>query len=83
LADEYTCEAQVGDIVVCATDGVFDNLFNHEVLEIIKRFKESQYSKKQVEMPESQGLPCHLNTYEEANELAKLIVEAARAKVDE
>ena len=44
LADEYNCEVQLGDIVVCATDGVFDNLFNHEVLEIIKKYKDERYN---------------------------------------
>lgn len=46
LADEYNCEVQPGDIVVCATDGVFDNLFNHEVLEIIKKYKDERYNQK-------------------------------------
>lgn len=31
-ADEYVYEMQEEDIIVSATDGVFDNLFQHEVL---------------------------------------------------
>ena len=40
-ADEYTIELKDGDIVVSATDGVFDNLFQHEVLTMIKDYKET------------------------------------------
>lgn len=39
MADEYEFELQDGDIVVSATDGVFDNLFMHEILKIVKDFK--------------------------------------------
>lgn len=45
-ADEYSCEVHLGDVIVCATDGVFDNLFNHEVLDVVKQYKESQYALK-------------------------------------
>ena len=38
-ADEYTYELQDEDIIVSATDGVFDNLFGHEILKIVKDFK--------------------------------------------
>ena len=31
-ADEYTYDLQEGDIIVSATDGVFDNLFSYEIL---------------------------------------------------
>ncbi len=34
-ADEYTIDIQEGDLIISATDGVFDNLYNHEILEII------------------------------------------------
>lgn len=40
-ADEYNIELKDGDIVVSATDGVFDNLFQHEVLTMIKDYKET------------------------------------------
>lgn len=39
MADEYTIELQDGDIIISATDGVFDNLFTHEILKIVKDFK--------------------------------------------
>ena len=34
-ADEYTQELKRGDVVVSATDGVYDNLFNYEIQHII------------------------------------------------
>lgn len=39
FSDEYTYEIQEGDVIVSATDGVFDNLFGHEILKIVKDFK--------------------------------------------
>ena len=39
MADYYSYELQNGDILVSATDGVFDNLFNHEILKLVKDFK--------------------------------------------
>lgn len=36
-ADETTIALEVGDVIITATDGVFDNLFNHELLEILNR----------------------------------------------
>lgn len=39
MADEYEFELQDGDIIVSATDGVFDNLFTHEILKTVKDFK--------------------------------------------
>lgn len=38
-ADEYNIDLSVGDLIVSATDGVFDNLFNHEILAIIQTEK--------------------------------------------
>ena len=38
-SDEYNYELMDGDIIVSATDGVYDNLFNHEILKIIREFK--------------------------------------------
>ncbi len=38
-ADEYSYELIDGDIIVSATDGVFDNLFSHEILQIVRNFK--------------------------------------------
>jgi len=40
-ADEYTIELKDGDIVLSATDGVFDNLFQHEILTMIKEYREN------------------------------------------
>lgn len=34
-ADEYVFDIFEGDVIVSATDGVFDNLFNHEILSIL------------------------------------------------
>ena len=38
-ADDYNIELKDGDIVVAATDGVFDNLFQHEILKMITEFR--------------------------------------------
>lgn len=38
-AEEYSFELQEGDIIVSATDGIFDNLFSHEILQIVRNFK--------------------------------------------
>jgi hypothetical protein len=40
-ADDYNIELKEGDIVVSATDGVFDNLFQHEVLTMVSDFKKA------------------------------------------
>jgi len=55
-ADAYTLDVQPGDILIAATDGVFDNLFNYEILQMIQ---ETHFT-----------------------ELARKIVEAAKAKVN-
>lgn len=41
-ADEYTFALKDGDIVVSATDGVFDNLFQHEVLTMVTEYRKTQ-----------------------------------------
>lgn len=38
-ADTLEVELKRGDLFVTATDGVFDNLFNHEILTLIQEFK--------------------------------------------
>lgn len=38
-ADEYVVELKDGDIIISATDGVFDNLFQHEMLSIVSEFR--------------------------------------------
>ena len=40
-ADDYNIELKERDIVVSATDGVFDNLFQHEVLTMVSDFKKA------------------------------------------
>lgn len=40
-ADDYTIELKDGDIVVSATDGVFDNLFQHEILTMVTEYKKT------------------------------------------
>jgi hypothetical protein len=40
-ADDYVIELRDGDIILSATDGVLDNLFQHEILSLI-----SEYVKK-------------------------------------
>ena len=62
-ADDYTVELKDGDIIVSATDGVYDNLFQHEVLSMVSDYKKTQESGLIV----SDG---------QAQELAKIIVEA-------
>jgi serine phosphatase RsbU (regulator of sigma subunit) len=39
-ADDYSVPLKDGDIIVSATDGVHDNLFQHEILTIVKEFKQ-------------------------------------------
>jgi serine/threonine protein phosphatase PrpC len=80
-SDEYTVELRLGDVILTATDGVFDNLFNHEVLDIIKEYKQERFDHKQTSA-NSEEQPCVLSSREEATELAKRIAEAARYKVD-
>jgi len=82
-ADEYHLQLQLGDVIVSGSDGVFDNLFNHEILALIKSYKTERYEMKKHGYVEgsTQELPCILSTSEEANELARRIAVAARSKV--
>ena len=83
-AQKYDINLNLGDIIITATDGVFDNLFNREILDIIERYKRERYAeKKLITMAELRGPPCFLSEPEEARELAKRICEAARAKIDD
>lgn len=66
-ADDYTIDLKDGDIVVSATDGVFDNLFQHEILAIIKDFRE-ELTGKQITMDS------------EAERLATILADAAVQK---
>lgn len=52
-SDEYCYEILDEDIIISATDGVFDNLFSHEILQTVKEFKEAQgrlHTKEQAEV---------------------------------
>ena len=39
MADYYSYEMVHGDVIVSASDGVLDNLFNYEILKLVKDFK--------------------------------------------
>ena len=82
-AQKYDVQLSLGDVIITATDGVFDNLFNKEVLEIIKAYKLERYSEKREQNTGLIGPPCFLSHQEEAKELARRICRAARAKVDD
>lgn len=66
-ADDYTVELKDGDIVMSATDGVFDNLFQHEVLSMITDYIQTQPSNRIV-------------GDEQARELAEILAMAAIEK---
>lgn len=38
-SEEYSEELMDGDVIVSATDGVFDNLFNYEIFKCVRDFK--------------------------------------------
>mmetsp|Transcript_13166 Transcript_13166/g.17895 ORF Transcript_13166/g.17895 Transcript_13166/m.17895 type:complete len:117 (+) Transcript_13166:1985-2335(+) len=82
-ADKYDVQLELGDVVVTATDGVFDNLFNREILDIIEGFKRERYALKKQFRCGLHGPPCLLSEPEEAKELARRICRASRAKVDQ
>eukprot|EP00347_Sterkiella_histriomuscorum_P016864 403351556 len=65
-AEEYSFELQDGDIIVSATDGIFDNLFSHEILQIVRNFKIKH--KK-------------IHTKQQAEKLAEILVYEALDKV--
>ena len=73
----------MGDVIVTATDGVFDNLFNREILDLIEGYKRERYTLKRQFKCGLRGPPCLLSEPEEACELARRICRAARMKVDE
>ena len=37
-SDNYQLRVREGDLVILGTDGIFDNLFEDEILEIVKSF---------------------------------------------
>lgn len=66
-ADDYNIELKDGDIIVSATDGVFDNLFQHEMLSMVADYR------KMIS-------PLQLRTQQQAKELSKILVDASIAK---
>jgi len=65
-SDEYNYELQEGDIIISCTDGVFDNLFSHEILKICREFKQKH--------------PV-LDTADQAKQIAEKIVADSLDKV--
>lgn len=45
-ADEYQIHMQDQDIIIAGTDGLFDNLFKHELLDIVSTYKSRQKHQK-------------------------------------
>lgn len=78
----YEVKLELGDVIITASDGVYDNLFNREILEIIENYKRQRYEEKRLYRSGLRGPPCFLSEPEEALELATRICQAARAKVD-
>lgn len=50
-ADAYQFKCQKGDIVILASDGVFDNLYTHEIVKIISTY----LAKEQKELEQTLG----------------------------
>ena len=69
-ADDYTIQLKEGDIIMSATDGVFDNLFQHEILTMVTDYRKDQ--------PNGQ-----LTKSTQAKELAAILVQAAMSKFKE
>jgi serine/threonine protein phosphatase PrpC len=67
-ADDYEEELQDGDIIVSATDGVFDNLFSYEIYKCVKNFRLKH---------------TRLHTREQAEQLAEIIVRESLEKVND
>ena len=80
---KYDMLLSLGDVIITATDGLFDNLFYTEILEIVNRFKQARCSEKREWTSGLIGPPCFLSHEDEARELAMRLCEAARAKVDD
>jgi len=60
-SEKYEIKLSLGDIIITATDGVYDNLFNKEVLDIIERFKRERYTLKKEQRGGLCGPPCFLS----------------------
>lgn len=81
-SDKYDVKLELGDVIIMATDGVFDNLFNREILDIIEGYKRERYALKKQFRCGLRGPPCLLSEPDEAEELARRICRAAGSKVD-
>jgi serine/threonine protein phosphatase PrpC len=44
-SDNYQLRVREGDLLILGTDGIFDNLFEEEILEIVKNFTQSNQQK--------------------------------------
>ena len=82
VADKYDIKLELGDVIITATDGIFDNLFNREIHDIIEGYKRERYTLKKNFRCGLRGPPCLLSEPEEAQELARRICRAAKVKVE-
>jgi hypothetical protein len=57
-------------VIVTGTDGLFDNLFKHEILKIVDEYKQNQIGER-------------LNSQRQAEELARILTESAMRKFKE
>lgn len=80
---KYDLLLSLGDVIITATDGLFDNLFYTEILEIVNKFKAERYREKKAWKNGLVGPPCYLSHMSEATELAERLCKAARAKVED
>ena len=76
-ADDYTEELQDGDIIITATDGVFDNLFGYEINNCVHNFKLKHKRLCTREQAEVSIFIFH----HQYQQLAEIIVKEAIAKV--
>ena len=66
-ADDYTVPLKDGDVCISASDGVLDNLFQHEILTLVKEYRAKQPGH-------------HILSHGQATELSAVLVRAAIAK---
>lgn len=46
----YIVALEKGDVVVLGTDGLFDNLFEHQIVEVVDAFKEGRRAAPKVDL---------------------------------
>ena len=78
-ADDYSEELQDGDIIISATDGVYDNLFGYEILNCVHNFKLKHKHLCTKEQAEVSHLRIYVNLI--LQQLAEIIVKESLAKV--